>query len=70
MSREVRHEAERAHVPITQPGLPELRRLLVEHDLALGVATTQMVPLTSVYWPMGGAERGPGRRGTARSSLL
>ncbi len=53
-TREARYEAERSNVPITLVGLPDLRRLLVEHYEQLDVETKQMVPLSRVYWPVGG----------------
>lgn len=54
-TKDARYEGERSNVPLTLLGLPDLRRLLVEHYEDLDVETKQMVPLTRVYWPVAGA---------------
>ena len=53
-TKDARYEAERSNVPITLLGLPDLRRLLVEHYEQLDVETKQLVPLARVYWPVAG----------------
>lgn len=51
-TKDARYEAERATVPLTLLGMPELRMLLVEHYDALDVETKRLVPLTKLYWPI------------------
>ncbi len=51
-TQEARYEAERAHVPITLVRLSDIRRLLVENYEQLDAATTALVPLRRLYWPV------------------
>ena len=51
-SRDARYEAERAVVPIHLVGLPELRKLLVEHYDLLDGETRALVPLKRLFWPV------------------
>ena len=51
-TKDARYEAERSNVPLTLLGLPDIRRLLVEHYDHVDTATRQLVPLTVLYWPV------------------
>ena len=51
-SKDAKYEAERAPVPIRLITLPTLRELLVEHYENLDPATSALVPLRRLYWPV------------------
>ena len=51
-TKDARYEAERSNVPLTLLGLPDLRRLLVEHYDGVDTETRRLVPLTVLYWPV------------------
>ena len=53
-TKDARYEAERSNVPLTLLGLPDLRRLLVEHYENVDAETRRLVPLTMLYWPVQG----------------
>lgn len=51
-AKDARYEAERANVPITLLTLADLRQLLVDNYDRLDAATTALVPLRRLYWPI------------------
>jgi restriction system protein len=51
-TREARYEAERSTIPVTLIDLPRLRALLLDYYDRLDPATSALVPLQRMYWPL------------------
>lgn len=51
-TREARYEAERSTIPVTLIDLPRLRALLLDYYDRLDPATSALVPLQRMYWPV------------------